>query len=606
MSVHIPRQKRQRIDGDTDQAERRRAPRPYTHAESAILKEAASILNVAVQDLPSRQESLPRASHGHRPEAHLSLPHELYQLDFDIGQNDIARSDRQLEAMAAVPISPSAICYGVNESDDAQPGVMLRDRLSAPRSECIGNVPAFPCAGTNVRTQSDPPSVYPVPFPPSIRNGSDFIRPTAVHAIGLEKRPVEMGWINSPVNGSSLGFHAESIPPCLELEPGMTDNIGDQGLPLGAFNYSASPTLTTDIMGVPGVYFNEQNEPEFQFQFDNFEAIEDAMYNGPVVMAPFTQPQAWMLQTQQRPESPIPGHFTIQQHSEDDQMPEVFNADLSFGLPPYTDALEITDFSDENSQLTSSANLLPDSIPYPLAKQIDERQLELRGLSPYSAWTMATRVIQLQQETTAPERQSTTRNVLDALDTGSLNLAAKPAANETIVFQGPAPHRSDERQGPRVRQSFQDLGKRKETGQTRMSGACVRCHMQKIRCSPAEEDKDSSCATCARISGPTLRSLPCVRYNIMDSSLFDKGQHPQFRWSQRWSSWDLVEIDTWASPEVKTIMVTQDVLGGSAFKIKCRQFKPLEGDSLARTWKKDGSTVYYQRAPYAILSMKET
>lgn len=32
----------------------------------------------------------------------------------------------------------------------------------------------------------------------------------------------------------------------------------------------------------------------------------------------------------------------------------------------------------------------------------------------------------------------------------------------------------------------------------------------------------------------------------------------------------------------------------------------MEGDSLARTWKKNGTTVYYQRAPYAILSMKET
>lgn len=111
---------------------------------------------------------------------------------------------------------------------------------------------------------------------------------------------------------------------------------------------------------------------------------------------------------------------------------------------------------------------------------------------------------------------------------------------------------------------------------------------------------------CAKISRPTLCNLPCVRYNIMDSSLFDKGQHPQFRWSRRWPSWDLVEVDTWSSSEIKTITVTQDVLGGSSMKIRCRKFIPMVGDSLARTWKKDGATVSYQRAPYAILSMRET
>jgi hypothetical protein len=112
--------------------------------------------------------------------------------------------------------------------------------------------------------------------------------------------------------------------------------------------------------------------------------------------------------------------------------------------------------------------------------------------------------------------------------------------------------------------------------------------------------------TCARISGSTLCNLPCVRYRITDSVLFDKGEHPQYRWSQRWSSWDIVELDTWASNEVKTITVTQDVFGGATFRIQCREFIPVEGDSLARTWKKDGETVYYKRAPYAILNMKET
>ena len=68
----------------------------------------------------------------------------------------------------------------------------------------------------------------------------------------------------------------------------------------------------------------------------------------------------------------------------------------------------------------------------------------------------------------------------------------------------------------------------------------------------------------------------------------------------------MIEIDQWRSPDIKVITVTQDVLGGSTFDIACREFIPVEGDSLQRTWKKDGITQYYPRAPYAIANMKET
>lgn len=109
-----------------------------------------------------------------------------------------------------------------------------------------------------------------------------------------------------------------------------------------------------------------------------------------------------------------------------------------------------------------------------------------------------------------------------------------------------------------------------------------------------------------RLSGATLANLPCVRYRIVESRLFDKGQHPQFRWSQRWSSWEANEIQTWASTEIKTITVTQDVFGGSTFSIRCREYVPQAGDSLARTWKKNGQVVEYPRAAYAVASMRET
>ncbi len=122
----------------------------------------------------------------------------------------------------------------------------------------------------------------------------------------------------------------------------------------------------------------------------------------------------------------------------------------------------------------------------------------------------------------------------------------------------------------------------------------------------ANGDIQGKCLRCLELSKPTLANLPCVRYKITDSRLFDKGNHPQYRWSKRWPSWDMLEIDTWQSAEVKVITITQDVLGGSTFDIPCREFIPVEGDSLERTWKKNGVTQHYPRAPYAIASMKET
>ena len=117
---------------------------------------------------------------------------------------------------------------------------------------------------------------------------------------------------------------------------------------------------------------------------------------------------------------------------------------------------------------------------------------------------------------------------------------------------------------------------------------------------------EGKCRTCLELSRPTLANLPCVRYKITDSRLSDKGEHPQFKWSKRWPSWDMIEIDTWRSTEVKVITITQDVLGGSTFDIPCREFIPVEGDSLERNWKKRGVTQKYPRAPYAIANMKET
>jgi hypothetical protein len=110
------------------------------------------------------------------------------------------------------------------------------------------------------------------------------------------------------------------------------------------------------------------------------------------------------------------------------------------------------------------------------------------------------------------------------------------------------------------------------------------------------------CLTCLKLSGSTLSKLPCLRYKISDSQLLDKGPHPRFSWTRRWSSMKIVEIDAWQSDEIKTITLTQDV-GRATYDLQVREFIPLEGDALARAWNSEDGTRSHPCTPYAIANM---
>jgi hypothetical protein len=124
------------------------------------------------------------------------------------------------------------------------------------------------------------------------------------------------------------------------------------------------------------------------------------------------------------------------------------------------------------------------------------------------------------------------------------------------------------------------------------------------QCYADPNDAYGSCVTCQGI-GPTQSKLPCLRYKISETALFDKDSHPQFIWSRRWREMKMVEIKEWATSEVKTVELTQDI-GGTSYKVNVRQFTPIEGDSLERRWKTNGQLRSYKCSPYAIVNMKET
>ena len=67
---------------------------------------------------------------------------------------------------------------------------------------------------------------------------------------------------------------------------------------------------------------------------------------------------------------------------------------------------------------------------------------------------------------------------------------------------------------------------------------------------------------------------------------------------------EIVDIKNWRSSEIKEISITQDVCGAS-YKLKVREFIPIEGDALERKWVIHGEQQSFRCAPYAIANMRE-
>ena len=99
--------------------------------------------------------------------------------------------------------------------------------------------------------------------------------------------------------------------------------------------------------------------------------------------------------------------------------------------------------------------------------------------------------------------------------------------------------------------------------------------------------------------------MPCVRYRLTEAKFVTTADHPPFLWSQRWKENKIVELQTWASDEIKTIILTQDVEGGF-LPLKVRQFIPEAEDELHRTWSIGGVERRHRCATFAIANMADT
>ncbi|KAL8381019.1 hypothetical protein RB595_005355 [Gaeumannomyces hyphopodioides] len=162
---------------------------------------------------------------------------------------------------------------------------------------------------------------------------------------------------------------------------------------------------------------------------------------------------------------------------------------------------------------------------------------------------------------------------------------------------------------PRKRGKFKTEQERAMTALTRKNRGCIRCRMLRDKCEPDPEDPQGVCIRCMKIqlsNKPIMCKLPCLRWIITDSSLYREQDRPYQMFSRRWQSMDLVDIDTWASPQTRTILVSQIFLN-APYPVEVREFVPVEGDMLEEMWTSGDSVVKRHAIPrYAICDMGKT
>ncbi|CAI4215288.1 unnamed protein product [Parascedosporium putredinis] len=138
---------------------------------------------------------------------------------------------------------------------------------------------------------------------------------------------------------------------------------------------------------------------------------------------------------------------------------------------------------------------------------------------------------------------------------------------------------------PRRTKPLSDISKQEIKEIKALGGACCACRYKKNKCiiNP-KSPQNGPCKRCTKLH-PGL----CYRYSVHDASLYREQARPYFRFSQRWRTMDLVDIQAWASSEEKFIEVSQTFVN-APYQLRVRQFIPQEGDNLEEEWF-DGETM---------------
>ncbi|KAI3325264.1 hypothetical protein HD806DRAFT_553350 [Xylariaceae sp. AK1471] len=153
---------------------------------------------------------------------------------------------------------------------------------------------------------------------------------------------------------------------------------------------------------------------------------------------------------------------------------------------------------------------------------------------------------------------------------------------------------------------------REETSKTRKLKACIRCRMQKIRCTPDPSKPETECCLCCRKvlmleTKKVIHRIPCLRWNLNEVVLFRVGG---LGFTQRWAGVCVENIESgdWADERVITIGVGITKLLCDPMELKVRRFKPNSTDIQHRHWKdQETETQFVITMPaYALADVNDT
>ncbi|KAK4181520.1 hypothetical protein QBC36DRAFT_306309 [Triangularia setosa] len=127
---------------------------------------------------------------------------------------------------------------------------------------------------------------------------------------------------------------------------------------------------------------------------------------------------------------------------------------------------------------------------------------------------------------------------------------------------------------------------RKQTFETRSMRACIRCHNQRVRCRPNQDNPNdplAPCVTCLNVrreSKKTIHNLPCLRYKLASVVLHRDGG---LGYTKRFDHTQMINIrvDDWTEKGTKVIEMAQG-LCEMPMRLKVRAFRAREGDQLIR------------------------
>lgn len=125
-----------------------------------------------------------------------------------------------------------------------------------------------------------------------------------------------------------------------------------------------------------------------------------------------------------------------------------------------------------------------------------------------------------------------------------------------------------------------------------------------LQCNLDPEDENGPCISCKKIASNTkIYRLSCLRWKLTEIKLFKPGQVKGHEWTIRWRDCVVDDIGTWNSPDSLTIEVTEGYTGRSV-TLKVRQFQPLDGDRVERSWVSGGVKKSVRIPPFAIVDME--